>query len=621
MAGVYSFRLQVTDNSGAVSADTIMVTVNAAIPPANIPPAANAGADINITLPVSTATLNGSASTDPDGTISTYAWSEISGPAQFTIASAGTATTAVSNLVAGVYSFRLQVTDNSGAVSADTIMVTVNAAIPPANIPPVANAGTDINITLPVSTATLNGSASTDPDGTISTYAWSQISGPAQFTIASAGTATTAVSNLVAGVSSFRLQVTDNGGAVSADTIMVTVNAAIPPANIPPVANAGTDINITLPVSTATLNGSASTDPDGTISTYAWSQISGPAQFTIASAGTATTAVSNLVAGVYSFRLQVTDNSGAVSADTIMVTVNAAIPPANIPPVANAGADINITLPVSTATLNGSASIDPDGTISTYAWSQISGPAQFTIASAGTATTAVSNLVAGVYSFHLQVTDNSGAVSADTIMVTVNAAIPPANIPPVANAGADINITLPVSTATLNGSASTDPDGTISTYAWSEISGPAQFTIASAGTATTAVSNLVAGVYSFRLQVTDNSGAVSADTIMVTVNAAIPPANIPPVANAGADINITLPVSTATLNGSASTDPDGTISTYAWSQISGPAQFTIASAGTATTAVSNLAAGVYSFRLQVTDNSGAVSADTIMVAVKCHPTC
>ena len=197
MAGVYSFRLQVTDNSGAVSADTIMVTVNAAIPPANIPPVANAGADINITLPVSTATLNGSASTDPDGTISTYAWSEISGPAQFTIASAGTATTAVSNLVAGVYSFRLQVTDNSGAVSADTIMVTVNAAIPPANIPPVANAGADINITLPVSTATLNGSASTDPDGTISTYAWSEISGPAQFTIASAGTATTAVSNLV----------------------------------------------------------------------------------------------------------------------------------------------------------------------------------------------------------------------------------------------------------------------------------------------------------------------------------------------------------------------------------------------------------------------------------------
>ena len=47
----------------------------------------------------------------------------------------------------GIYLFELKGTDNSGATGRDTMKVTVNAA---ANIPPVANAGTDKIITLPI---------------------------------------------------------------------------------------------------------------------------------------------------------------------------------------------------------------------------------------------------------------------------------------------------------------------------------------------------------------------------------------------------------------------------------------------------------------------------------------
>ena len=167
----------------------------------------------------------------------------------------------------------------------------------------------------------------------------------------------------------------------------------------------------------------------------------------------AATDITGLVQGVYQFQLQVTDNNGATATDVISITVNAA---ANIPPVADAGLDQTITLPVNIVTLSGSGS-DADGTIATYSWTKISGPSSSTIVNPATAATDVTGLVQGVYQFQLQVTDNNGAIGTDIVQVTVNAA---PNQPPVADAGLDQAITLPVNTVTLSGSGS-DADGTI----------------------------------------------------------------------------------------------------------------------------------------------------------------
>lgn len=619
--GVYGFRLQVTDNNGAIAADTVVITVNAPAPPPNQPPVANAGFDVSLTLPSNSTYLTGTSSYDVDGSIASYSWSYVSGPSTYTLVSPNTANTNLTNLVQGVYSFRLQVTDNLGLTDADTVIITVTAVAPPPNQPPVTNAGADITITLPANNTTLNGSASYDPDGTISSYVWTKIGGPASYSIGDTSAATTSLINLAQGVYSFRLLVTDNNGASSADTVLVTVNAALPPPNQPPVANAGADINITLPTNSAILNGGSSSDLDGTISAYAWTYVSGPSQYLIVNPNSVITNLNNLVQGVYTFRLQVTDNLGAIAADTIVITVNAAPPPPNQPPVANAGADINITLPTNSTTLNGSASTDPDGTISAYAWTYVSGPAQYTIGNAAAGITSLNNLVQGTYNFRLTVTDNNGATASDTIAVIVNAAPPPpppANQPPVANAGPDVSITLPINSTTLNGSASADPDGTILAYAWSYVSGPAQYSIASPASSISSLNNLVQGVYSFRLQVTDNNGTSSADTVVITVNAAPPPpppANQPPVANAGPDITVTLPANGTTLNGSASTDPDGSITNYVWSYVSGPSQYTIVNPNAATTSLNNLVQGVYTFSLQVTDNNGASSSDLITVTV------
>ncbi|WP_276482117.1 PKD domain-containing protein [Paraflavitalea pollutisoli] len=482
-----------------------------------------------------------------------------------------------------------------------------DAVVIPPNQGPVANAGTDIVLTLPTNNTTLNGSASYDPDGTIAAYQWTKLSGPTQFTLVNATSANSALNGLVEGTYVFRLRVTDNKGATNEDDVTVTVKAAA--ANQAPVANAGTDITLTLPTNSTTLNGSASKDADGKIASYAWSKVSGPTQFTIASPTAATSALTNLATGTYVFRLKVTDDKGATHEDDVTVTV---IEPGNQAPVANAGTDIVITLPVNSAALNGSASKDPDGQIVAYGWSRISGPSQFTIANPAAVTTALTNLVAGVYVFRLKVTDNKGMTHEDDVTVTVNAA---GNQLPVANAGPDVTIMLPINNTTLNGSASKDPDGSIVSYAWTKVSGPTSFTIVSATSSITALSNLVQGVYVFRLKVTDSKGATHEDDVTVTVNAA---GNQPPIANAGSDVVISLPVNATVLNGAGSRDADGTIVAYAWKKVSGPGVL-ITNPNSVSTVVSDLVEGVYVFRLQVKDNSGATAEDDVTVTVKAKP--
>jgi len=160
------------------------------------------------------------------------------------------------------------------------------------------------------------------------------------------------------------------------------------------------------------------------------------------------------------------------------------------------------------------------------------------------------------------------------------------NKPPIAIAGPDQVITLPTDSVLLDGSASNDPDGTISEWLWTKISGPASFTINSSSKSV--VKNLVAGVYQFELKVTDAGGLFSKDTLQIIVND-LAQTNHLPVANAGPNQTITLPVNTTAFDGSSSSDPDNNITSYSWTKISGPSSFNIANANAAKTEITNLA--------------------------------
>jgi len=96
-----------------------------------------------------------------------------------------------------------------------------------------------------------------------------------------------------------------------------------------------------------------------------------------------------------------------------------------------------------------------------------------------------------------------------------------ANTAPTANAGANQTVGSGV-TVTLNGSASSDPDGSIASYAWTQTAGTPAVTLTSATTAQPtfpAPAVVAAATLTFALVVTDNRGAASAAaTVNVTVN-------------------------------------------------------------------------------------------------------
>ena len=605
--GTYVYQLTVTDNKGATGSTQVTVVVKAA-PVVNQAPVANAGSGKTITLPTNSVSLDGSASNDPDGTISKYTWAQVSGPSTAVIGTGGQITTAGS-LAKGVYVFSLTVTDNSGATGTANVTVTVLAGVVVATPqPPTANAGNNQTITLPVNTATIDGSGSTAASGgTISSYAWSEVSGPSAETLTNS--AQVSLTNMVAGTYVFALKVTDSRGKTGSDSVTVTVK---PNTNTPPIADAGDAVSITLPTNTATLNGSNSSDPGGSIATYAWTLVSGPSNPVTSGAGTAILNVSALVAGDYVFQLKVADYGGLTGTDQVTIHVS---PKGNVGPVANAGADQTITLPVNSVTLDGSGSVDPDGSISKYGWALVSGPAGSALSSKTIDQPIASNLAAGVYVFELTVTDNSGATGSDRVTITVKPAVVVPNQAPVANAGYNLTITLPTNSTDLNGSSSFDPDGTIVSYAWSQVSGPATAGLNGAGSVNPKATGLVAGTYVFQLSVKDNDGATSTDQVTVSVKPAAVAPNLAPIADAGADGIITLPANTYVLDASGSSDPDGSIVTYQWSQVSGPATAAATFMSNVTVTLTDLKAGSYVFQVKVTDNGGLSSTATMKLTV------
>jgi poly(3-hydroxybutyrate) depolymerase len=470
-------------------------------------PIANAGADKNVAP--GSATLSGSG-TDADGSIASYSWKQLSGPNTSTLSNSNAASLTLSNLIAGSYTFHLTVTDNLGVTDSDYIKVNVSESY--GNVLPIVNAGADKSITLPSNSTSITATA-TDSDGSISSYAWTKVSGGST-TLSGTTSSTLSCSGMVTGTYVFKVTVTDNAGGKKSDDVSVIVNPT-PSNNIAPIAKAGSDKMIAFPTKAITIVGSA-TDSDGTIASYAWTKLSGPAS-SLNNITTPKLWAYNLVEGVYSFRLTVTDNNGASSSDDMILTVqgeSAGTTLPNIAPVANAGTNKTITLPTHAITIIGSG-IDDDGTIVSYSWIKLSGPTA-TMSNATTSKLFASNLVQGTYSFKLTVTDNNGGIASDdmTLVVAPEPVVIP-NVLPNVTAGPDKTITLPTRAITIVGTAS-DEDGTIASYSWAKISGPAA-PMDKETTSKLWAYNLTVGTYVFRLTVNDNSGASRYDEMKLIV--------------------------------------------------------------------------------------------------------
>ena len=177
---------------------------------------------------------------------------------------------------------------------------------------------------------------------------------------------------------------------------------------------------------------------------------------------------------------------------------------------------------------------------------------------------------------------------------TTGGPTPPANQAPVAAFTSSVSGL----SATVNGSTSTDADGTIASYAWDFGDGAT-----ATGVTPAAHAYAAAGTYQVKLTVTDDKGATGTVTKAVTVTAG--PANQNPVAS----FTATPTDLTVAVDGTASTDPDGSVASYAWN-------FGDGSTATGSTASHPYAAaGTYTVTLTVTDNLGAVNTVTKSVTV------
>jgi PKD repeat protein len=265
-------------------------------------------------------------------------------------------------------------------------------------------------------------------------------------------------------------------------------------------------------------------------------------------------------------------------------------PPAtNLPPVANAGGPYSAAVGAPVI-LDGSASRDPDGSIASYAWNFGNGT------SGSGATPSATYATAGTFTVTLTVTDNGGATSQanSTVTVTTNTQ------PPVANAGGPYTGTANVAIS-FNGAASRDPDGSVVSYLWNFGDG----TTASGVTAVHAYT--AAGSYTVRLTVTDNDGLTNSasTTAQVSDGSGLQP----PVARPAGPYQGTT-ASPVAFDGSASSDPDGTIVSYDW---------TFGDGGTASVAKPTHAystAGTYTVTLTVTDDTGRKATATTSASIQ-----
>lgn len=88
----------------------------------------------------------------------------------------------------------------------------------------------------------------------------------------------------------------------------------------PLIANAGTNITVEIPNTTAQLNGSLSTIPNASATTFLWKQLLGPSTVSFANYQSLNTGISNLEEGVYTFELTLTDTN-QTSKDRVYVIV------------------------------------------------------------------------------------------------------------------------------------------------------------------------------------------------------------------------------------------------------------------------------------------------------------
>src|SRR5919109_5304571 len=134
-------------------------------------------------------------------------------------------TISTNDLSIDTHTFTVKGTKSNAASDSATSSSTTLKVIKPPNQPPTANAGTDQTVN-EGDTVSLDGSGSSDPDGTIASYSWTQTAGTAA-TLSGADSKTPSFTAPDVGANgdtlTFELTVDDGNGHTATDTVNISV--------------------------------------------------------------------------------------------------------------------------------------------------------------------------------------------------------------------------------------------------------------------------------------------------------------------------------------------------------------------------------------------------------------
>ncbi|MBE0634432.1 PKD domain-containing protein [Candidatus Bipolaricaulota bacterium] len=601
-AGSYSIRLTVTDDDGATNTQIQSLVVSST---PNSPPNAVLSVSPSSGQPGTWFTFSASGSNDPDGSIVSYAWSFGDGGT-----SAGL-TAYNSYASAGTYTVALTVTDDDGATDIATQVVSVQTASAPdlvaqsigfAPTNPTVGQSVTFSITVRNQGNSSAGFFRIRLAGTSSstqTYITQLAAGPSQI-VTLALPLTSPSETFTATVDDLN-QVSESSETNNTNAVLVTA------ATIPLVADAGGPYSGTVG-SSIPFNGSAST---GTITTYLWSFGDG------GSAQGATPSHTYASAGTYTVTLTTYSSGGQQSVDVTQAVISTAAPALTaqlyLPQGSyQIGEGLVITYTINRAAYVYLADVTSDGHVTLLfpSWFE-STP----LVTAGTHT------VPGSGTYSLQVSEPAGT---ETLYLFA-ASGPISGFPTSFSYGFPLLSTNPSSfrnaiLATMQAQFSSG-NWVFDTLSFGVVSpAPTTGTIrvlsnptnalvkidgTSVGYTTHEQPNVAPGTHTVEVSksgyqtVTQQTSVVAGGTSTVSVTLTPIPTNNPPVANFSFSPTGPTVGDVVSFDASASYDPDGSISSYAWAfgdGAIGSGQFS-----THTFAAS----GTYSATLTVTDNGGA----------------
>jgi PKD repeat protein len=545
-AGVYNVKLKIWDDDGDSNETTFNVTVLNRSPLAVM---TASPVKTTLAMPVH---FNGTGSYDPDGTITNWTWRFGDGTWDYGNEVDHTYS------VYGTYLATLTVQDDSGGFNTTGILITVR------NQPPTAVINVTFTTVYTGETITFDGSNSTDPENQIANFYWSFGDGESD----TGPTVTHSYDD--DGLYNVRLTVIDEDSTSSFMELMVKV------LNRDPIAKAEAGPSDVKTLEDLTFTGESSKDEDGTILWYHW-------DFDDGSMGYGMTVVhAYRDDGHYSVTLTVTDDDGGEATHTISVLVG------NRAPFAVAGDDqtTQTGIPVR---LDGRGSFDMDGYIAQYHWDF------------GDETSTDGSVVThsfpmyGTFVVELTVTDDDGMTAKGNLTVTVS------NVEPVARMSGPTRV-LSGESVELDGTSSYDLDGTIDELTWDW------------GDGSTFGEGLIddhiydnVGTYIVTLTVKDDGDLTSSISMVIEV------LNRRPIASATASTNLLLTGGTVKMDGTASSDPDGTVRTYTW--IFGDGSVAYGSS------VNHVYSdnGIYMVVLTVTDDLGGTDSTSMFIQVENRP--